>query len=115
MTRINNVDQLVLLLQERLDAASRKKRSAKNTKTGHTKAPTHTRDVSVAQDLLDSGNFTENDIQHALIQGILSQEFGDRLVNDANFQQVVNKVVEIIDRDPDMRKLLQESLQELGK
>ncbi|WP_164115906.1 hypothetical protein [Sphingorhabdus sp. Alg239-R122] len=115
MTRINNVDQLVLILREKLEAASRLKKSGKSSKARRAAAPTNTRDVDIVQDLLGSGNFTENDVQHALIQGILSQEFGDRLVNDAKFQQIVSQVVAIINRDPELRGLFAEATRELGE
>lgn len=113
MTRITNTDKLVMLLQERLKAASRKGKDVKTAKTGKTVAPAKSGDVALARELANAGH-DENDTHHALIQGILSQEFGDRLVNDANFQQIVGQVVEIIKRDPEMRKHLQNSLRELG-
>ena len=112
MTSIHNVDQLVLLLREKLNAASRK-RNGKSGKAGGVGAPVATARLGPVQKMLDSGDFTERSVRQALVQGILSEEFGDRIVNDVHFQQLVGSVIDIIDSDPAASALLQESLANL--
>jgi hypothetical protein len=106
MHPISNVDRLVLILRQRLQerarASSVGKRHAKGAAAGEGPAnPMDTVQALAAVEAVD-----DQQLKRALIQGVLAENLGRGLINDASFQQMVDRVTDTLDRDPDLGGLL---------
>lgn len=110
MQPISNVDRLVLLLRQRL--AERGKASRPSAATAGAAAPARAA-PSALQALAGVDGVDERHLRRALIQDLLSDSFGERAINDAQFQRVVDRVTETIEGDPQAAKLLQRVLGDL--
>lgn len=95
MTRVGNVDQLVLLLRERL--LERAKAGA-SSKTAAQR--TASREPSAIQAMAALEGIDDGTLRRAFIQDVLAEHFGRHLINDANFQQVVDRVTSALSADP---------------
>ena len=109
MEPLSNVDRLVLLLRQRLEertrAAGRPKAPAKAGRSASPLAQVH---ALAAVDGVD-----DRQLKRALIQSLLTEQFGAELINDAKFQRVVDKVTETIDGEEASAKLLSRIVREL--
>jgi len=104
MDPISNVDRLVLILRQRLQERA----SVAGKRTGKTPAA---RDRSpnpleAARALAAVDSVDDRQLKRALIQGVLAENLGKGLINDASFQQMVDRVTETLDGDPDLGKLM---------
>ena len=106
MDPITNVDRLVLLLRQRLLERSR------SPATRRTSARPATRSEGV-QALARIDGVDDRQLGRALIQGLLSDQFGGALINDAKFQQLVDRVTEAMTEDAGTSKLLHRIVNEL--
>ena len=107
MEPISNVDRLVLLLRQRLQ--ERSKAAAAPRKDEHRQVG----EPDTLKGLAAIDGLDERQLRRALIQNILADQFGAGLINDAKFQQVVDRVVETIDADGEASKLIAKVLVEL--
>ena len=113
MTRITDNQQLIMLVREQLSRVSRSK-IAKSNKVKNDGRPVQTAGVSAAKQLAESGEFSVEELQRSVVQGLLTEEFGDGILNDARFQQAIDQIAQIIRDDPESSKLMQDSLRQLG-
>jgi len=101
MDPISNVDRLVLLLRQRLAERST---ATRNSAAARRSSPPP---ADAVRALAAVEGMDERHLRRALIQNLLSDVFGQRLVNEAQFQQVVDRVTQTIEDDPDTARLLQ--------
>jgi hypothetical protein len=110
MDPISNGGRLAALLRQRLlersasTAGSRQSREARGTPA---QARSQVRAAGSIQGLDDRR------LRRAVVENILSDQFGDGLVNDAKFQQVVDQVTAAIESDEGGAGLLATILDEL--
>ncbi len=105
MEPISNVDRLVLILRQRLQERARASAGARKA----AKPPTGRAAVdpmATVQALAAVDDVDDRQLKRALVQGLLAENLGPGLVNDAGFQQMVDRVAETLDRDPDLGKLM---------
>jgi hypothetical protein len=103
MDPISNVDRLVLLLRQRLSERSTARHGAATAASRRTSPPP----ADVVRALAAVEGMDERHLRRALIQSLLSDAFGKGVVNEAQFQQVVDRVTQTIEDDPDTARLLQ--------
>lgn len=111
MTRITNADHVLLLLRGHLERTQKARRKRAKPQAGAQQSrPTALERVEriAATDAL-----SDLDLKKALISGLLADEFGDAAVNDANFQQAVDDIVAILERDDAGRALLDRACRQL--
>ena len=112
MDPISNVDQLVLLLQQRLMERTKAtaKSNAARKRIGDERKSSALADVRAlaAVQSIDDGQ-----LRRALVQNVLADTFGRQLVNDAKFQQVAEKVTATMENDPHAALLLSRIVDEL--
>jgi len=109
MDPISNVDRLVLLLRQRLSERAKTTRGGPVAGSGRAQqAPAATVRALAAVEGMD-----DRHLRRALIQNLLSGSFGEQVVNDAKFQQVVDRVTQTIEADAETAKLLQRMVREL--
>jgi hypothetical protein len=112
MTSIGNVDQVLLLLREQLQRADRKRETQAKTRTGRAEqAGAGPLDRARALTALD--RLGEDDARRAVVHGLLAEQFGEAVANDAAFQRVVDEVARIIGDAPGGSALIGRALAEL--
>jgi hypothetical protein len=109
MTRVGNVEQVLLLLREQLQRAGKKSGTVRKTETGRTTQRPLDRVRALAA--LDSLN--EDEVRRAVVRGILTEEFGEGVGNDPALQQVVDQVIGIIGGTPDGAELIDRAVAQL--
>jgi hypothetical protein len=109
MTVVTPVEGLVALLRQRL-MADAKGRSI--LKAGQPRNTEH-QAGSLVQALAEIEGFDERRLRRALIQDLLTDHFGKALVNDARFQQVVDRVTATLDEDAEGARLMSRVIADL--
>ena len=114
ITRIDQNQQLIALVRQQLGQVSRAKvaRTAKN-KNNTSSDSIH--DVGRLRKLAAREGISDEAMQRALVQGILTEEFGEGLINDAQFQQVVDRITRLLQADERTMALLQHSVRQLSE
>ena len=105
MTRITNVDQVLILLRNQLQKMEREKKSARPIKTPEA-GQVHKTPFERVQDLAADGNLSEADIHRALIGSLLTEEFGTAIANDPSFQAIIDRVTATLTSDQASKQLL---------
>lgn len=95
MDAISNVDRLVLVLRQRLQERAR--RAAANSSDRSASADTNRLEKLHALAAVEGVD--DRQLGRALIQNILADQFGAGLINDAKFQQLVDRVTETLRED----------------
>lgn len=103
MDPVSNVDGLVLLLRQRLLERSRANASPQKDRRASGRADAG---VASVQALAAVEDIDDRQLKRALIQNILAEQLGRGLLNEARFQQVVDRVTDTIELDADASKLL---------
>jgi hypothetical protein len=109
MDPISNVDGLALLLRQRL---------AERARLDSGKTESLQRNVKpVGPDALHAlaaiRGVDERQLRRTLVQSLLVDQFGAELLNDAKFQQVVDRVTEALESHPATAGLLSRMILEL--
>lgn len=104
MDPISNVDQLVLLLRQRLLERTRAERSGRKGPAAKTTRQPGALDAVHALAALEGAD--DQQLERALVQALLAEQLGRRLLNDARFQLVVDQVTETLRQDANGKALL---------
>ena len=112
MDPISNVDRLVLVLRQRL--VERTRASSTGGKAKHS-APANTAPAGLdaVRALAAIDEVDDQQLGRALIQSILTDQFGPELINQAKFQLAVDRVVDGLKQDPNLASLLDRVILEL--
>jgi DNA-binding TFAR19-related protein (PDSD5 family) len=112
MEPINNADRLVLLLRQKLEERAKAGTTARaGAKTqANTVAPA---EASGVRALAALEGADERALRRAVVQNLLADQLEPQLLNDAQFQQIVSRVTDAIEDDPDAAKLLSRVIAEL--
>ncbi len=110
MTRITNVDQVLLLLRSHLQRSERSRRTSKADAARLIRRSPLERIGEIAA----GDQSSDEDIRRALVAGILTEELGAGFASDARFQDLVNDVVRIISGDEQTRALFDKALEQLA-
>lgn len=110
MQPISNVDRVVQILRQRLEERERARRKMRPARRedGDAVGPADSIDALAALSGVD-----ERALRRAFIQTLLADQFGKRLINEAPFQQIVDRVTEAIDSDQTTQHLLSRLLTEV--
>lgn len=111
MDPISNVDRLVLILRQRLAESSGKAKAGRKDAGRPARSAANPADAIRA--IAATGSATDRELKRALVQTLLADHFGQELVNDARFQQVVDRVQASLDQDPDLAVLFDRVLGDL--
>ena len=106
MTRITNTEQVLLLLRSHLQRSERnRRRGASAAKGGGKQGP-----LQRVQELANAPGLSETAIARAMVAGLLTEQFGAAVANDPRFQQMVEEVHGVIERDEAGRDLLRKAV-----
>ncbi len=109
MDPISQIDQLVLVLRQRI--LERSKTSGARGKPSARESGTASVDNLKALAAVEAVD--DHQLRRALIQNILADQFGRGLVNETKFQQVVERVTEALEADETGAALLNRFVREL--
>ncbi|MEO8114925.1 MAG: hypothetical protein ABI655_11110 [Phenylobacterium sp.] len=111
MDPISNVDRLVFLLRQRLLERAKAGPATRAQKVASGERAAAGLDHIHALAAIDGVD--DRQLRRALVQNILADQFGASLLNEAKFQQVVDRVTETIEGDGGASKLLTRLVGEL--
>ena len=111
MTRINQVDQVLLLLRERLQRLERN-RASTSRRPGKSSQPT-ARPLARLQATEALEQLSSDDLGRTIVRALLAEELGDGLANDPAFQAVIADVARIIGESDEGRTLMERAAREL--
>lgn len=111
MDPISNVDRLVFLLRQRLQERAKAGAAARPTRRGAGEGQAVGLDNLQALAAIEGVD--DRQFRRALIQNILADQLGPHLINEARFQQVVDRVTETIEGDGAGAQLLNRLVSEL--
>jgi hypothetical protein len=104
MDPISNADRLALILRQRLQERSRTSAERKGRKEADRGGRPEAADQVRAVAAMDGAD--ERQQRRALVQAMLADQFGRELINEPEFQQVVDRVVETIESDSSSAELM---------
>lgn len=110
MTRISNVDQVLLLLREqlqRLDKSTHSRKAGAPSAHGTQRRPPAAGRVEA---VLRTDDLSDEDLAPTLVTALLVDEFGEGAANDPAFQRMASEVHRIIASDPQAAGILAEAL-----
>ena len=109
MDALSNVDRLVLLLRQRLEQRNRTGSVGTSGRISRVAPDSVISTEGLTGDLALAGA-ADDQLQRALVEQLLTDQFGAALVNDVRFQQVVDRVAHLLADDADMRDVLDTAL-----
>ncbi|OQW70374.1 MAG: hypothetical protein BVN33_17515 [Proteobacteria bacterium ST_bin13] len=112
MTRISNADQVLLLLREQLQRAGKTSGSKRKSQTDRA-GPATVRPLERVRGLAALDTLNDDEVRRAIIRGILTEELGEAVGNDAAFQATIDNVVRIIGDAPGGSDLLNRAVAQL--
>jgi hypothetical protein len=113
MDPVSNANRIAMLLRRRLEERSRASaagRTGRKTVGSVADAPRRSGVQAAAAEELD-----DQQLRRVVVENILADQFGDRFVNDAGFQQVVDQVTDAIRQDDKGALVLAQVLADLRK
>lgn len=112
MTRITNADQVVIILRNQLQRmqSTPKKQKTDSKKTRDTEGENP---LDRLKSLAESEQFSDAEMHRALVQSILTHEFGTEISNDPKFQSIISQISQLLGSDDDTKQLMQSALSEL--
>jgi hypothetical protein len=111
MTRVDNNQQILALFQKQLGKLAKTKQKTLDRSSRNNNARAD--GVGSVQKIILNPELEEADIHRALVQGILADAFGNSIMNDARFQEIVAKTTKIIRTDKETHELLKTVVAEL--
>jgi hypothetical protein len=113
MTNISQVDQAILLLQERLRRLRSGETSgaARNVRV-QSRTP---RPAAQLRNVLAVEGVPPRQLRRALVRSLLADAFGEAVANDLSFQGIADQVTDILEADPDTAALLDRAVEQIRK
>jgi len=109
MDPISQVDQLAMILRQRILDHSKTRIAKRKTSGAETKSSW----VANLKALAATEAVNDHQLRRALVQSILAEQLGDGLLNEMKFQQIVDRVTEALEADKAGTALLSRCVTEL--
>lgn len=109
MPPVSNIDRVVLLLRQRLEERERLRRTRSDRRPSYESAAS----ASGIGALSSIEGIDEKTLRRTFIQTLLAEQLGKTWINDAQFQQVVDRVTNAMDADPSTARLMSRLIDEL--
>jgi hypothetical protein len=112
MDAISNADRLVRMLRQRLEERAKAKVASRTVSAAPVDARGLDKVRAVTGELAGAGAKDEQ-LQRALVEQLLADQFGAAMVNEPKFQQIVDRVHAIMEEDLDVGAMLKQTLFDL--
>jgi hypothetical protein len=112
MTRVGNVDQVLLLLREQLQRSGRSRGAASKARAGRAEASS-ARPLDRVRALAALDTLEEDDLRRAVVRGLLAEQFGEAVGNDPALIAIVDQVSRMIGEMPEGRELMDRAIAQL--
>ena len=110
MASVGKVDQLVLQLRAQLQrAAKQRTRSSANVDRA-TESP-----LQRFTALKGVEGYGGGDLRRKFVRALLTEELGEDLANQPEFERISNEVWQLIEDDEDLRPQLDQALRQIGE
>ncbi|HEX8669687.1 MAG TPA: hypothetical protein VF727_15080 [Allosphingosinicella sp.] len=113
MDPISNVDRLAMLLRQRL--AERAKAEGRKSERKGGSGAGDVKGRRAVEALASVEGVDERQLRRALVENVLADQLGPELLNEAKFQQVVERVTETLTEHPGTARLLDRVLGEMRR
>lgn len=110
MTRITNVDQVLLLIRQQLQRLSGNGAAARKTRATAARGSQRQSALGRLAALSRLEDLPEGELEHSLVRALLADEFGEGLANDPRFLRVAGEVSRIIAADEEASSLLKQAV-----
>jgi hypothetical protein len=105
MDPISNADRLVRLLRQQLEQKAKAKKEKKST----VQQPVRQSDLDYVRGITGAAaksGLDDRQMHRMVVEHLLGEQFGADMVNEPRFQNIVDKVVDIMVEDPTISNLL---------
>lgn len=112
MTRVGQVDQILLLLREQLQRSEA--RQSGRAAPPQRRAQLSASPLERARGLAALSGLAPEERRRAVLQALLAERLGERLGNDPGFVRLVDQVLAMISAEPEGLALIDRAVAELG-
>jgi len=109
MSTIGRVDQAVLQLRAQLQRLARE-RASKRGSAGRSEP----RPLERLRELGAAGALGDDELRRKFVRAVLTEELGEALANQPEFERISNEVWQLLDADPDTRGIMDAAVRQLG-
>jgi hypothetical protein len=109
MTNIGRVDQAVLQLRAQLQRLARE-RASRRRPAGRSEA----RPLDRLREAHAQGGTGDGEFRRKFVRALLTEELGEPLANQPEFERISNEVCRLLDEDADTRALMDQAIRQLG-
>jgi hypothetical protein len=110
MDAVSNINQILLILRQKLQERARKGPAARTSKSASfARDAVRAEDVDPMRriaDLAQDDGFDDRQLARLFVESLLTREFGTPLTNDAQFHQVIERVMQALSSDAQLGKIL---------
>jgi hypothetical protein len=112
MDPISSTDRLVLLLRQKLQERAKASGAGRSGQKDRPATSTPA-DPTGLQAIAAVESADDRTLRRAFLQHLLAEQFGDGLINDAQFQHIVQRVADAIEDDGNASRLLSRLIADL--
>ncbi len=113
MDPVSNADRVIRILREQLERKSKTRVDGKSKPSTVDLVEQGNARVAATVGSMARQGLDDSALQRLIVEHLLVEQFGSQLVNDAKFQQIVDRVMNMIMTDKRTRSLLDQSLVQL--
>lgn len=112
MTRVGNVDQVLLLLREQLQRSGKARGASAKAPSARAESSS-ARPLDRVRALAALDTLEEEDLRRAVVRGLLAEQFGEAVGNDPAMIAIVDQVSRIIGEAAEGRDLMERAIAQL--
>ena len=109
MSDIGRVDQAVLQLRAQLQRLARER-----VNKGSSSRRPDPKPLERLRQLGASSTIGDEEFRRKFVRAILTEELGETLANQPEFERISNEVWRLLDEDPDTRAIMDAAIRQLG-
>ncbi len=110
MTGIGKVDQIVLQLRAQLQKVAKDRARSTGGAARSEKSP-----LERFRALEGAEGYGDQEFRRKFVRALLTEELGEELANQPEFERISNEVWSLIEEDEALRPQLEEALRQLGR